>query len=152
MSCVPASLNAAETATDAPTGIRPEVTATVPNTGFAFAIITVVFATTAALTPSLTVNAAATTASSSHRMLGVRVATPPVVQVVPESFSVGVRVQVVTRWSASGSLAVPDKLVVVPSVPKYGPPAEAVGGPFTSTPTVRVVRPPSSSCTVTVMV
>ena len=81
-------------------------------------------------------------------MVGVSVDAPVGVQVVPASSAVGVKVQVVVSGSFSGSLAVPVRFVVEPSVPLYGPPAFAVGAPFTPTVAVRVAMPPSSSMSV----
>ncbi len=114
-------------------------------TGGTLLIVIVVPASVGGLTPSSAASWAFNTASSSHVTLGVSDEVPVDVQVVPGSSLVGVIVQFVVSGSCSGSEAVPASAFAVPSVPEYGPPAFAVGGPLIATTALCVDSPPSSS-------
>src|SRR5262245_1888034 len=133
VSCLPTSVKDAPMLMVPPTGISPADAVTAPKTGLTLLNVTVLCDTTGVLVPSDTDSAAFKTASSSQETDGFRVVVSAELQVVPGSWSVGEKTHVVVNGSFSGSDALPERLAVDPSLALYGPPADAVGGPFAVT-------------------
>ena len=97
-----------------------------PSTGSTLPTVIVAFEVTGGLTPSAAVSVAVTTASSSHVIDGVRVLAPEIEHCVPGSAALVIDHDVVIG-SLSVSVTVAFRGTGVPSVPAYGPPADATG-------------------------
>src|SRR4051794_23280688 len=138
--------------TGPPTAVGPGETESAPSTGASFATVSVVEESTGALMLSVALRETATVASSVQVTLGSSVVAPVLVQVPPGSSPLGVNVHAVVNGSFSGSIDVPTRFELNPSMPSYGPPASTVGGPSMSTCAVRTLTPRSSSWRVVVIV
>lgn len=109
----------------------PPLTTKLRRLGGAFLRVSVAVDETGGLTPSSAVSVSRNVPSSVHTTLVASEWVSLNVQAAPASTSgPALWAQVTPNAAPSGSIAVPTMLIEDPSLPAYGPPAEAVGGAF----------------------